>query len=229
MSTQKPQLKSSRPNGARNGNDDVLAELRHRIANHDLPPGARLREQDLANEFGVSRARIRDAFGVLEQRGLIERMPHRGAIVARLEDGTINELFEVREALEAHMVRLATEKAPPGSWDQFAELFGPIMHETLSAGDFEAYEDAVHRFRQRCIEEADNAVLSDLLDSIFERTHVLIRRLVLLPGRAQEGAQQHQEIIAAMQAGNAEEAERLKRANIRSARAWFQTYRKYLI
>lgn len=223
------QTKITRVADARAGADRVLAELRRRIANHDLPPGAPLREQDLATEFGVSRARIRDTFGILEERGLIERIPNRGAVVARLEVDKVNELFEVREVLEAQMVRLATEKASVGTWDDLIRLFGPSMGETLARNNFDAYEDAVHRFRQKCIEEADNQVLSDLLDSLYDRIQVLIRRLVLVPGRAQEGMRQHQEILAAMQAGNAEEAERLKRDNIRSGRDWFQNYRKYLM
>ncbi len=223
------QSKATRSAGARGGTDRVLGELRRRIANHVLPPGVPLREQDLATEFGVSRARIRDTFGILEERGLIERIPNRGAVVTRLEADKITELFEVREALEAQMVRLATEKAPPGTWDELTELFGPSMNATLAENDFDAYEEAVHKFRQQCIAAADNAVLSDLLDSLYDRTQMLIRRLVLLPGRAQEGMRQHQEILAAMRAGEAEEAERLKRANIRSARDWFQNYQKYLM
>ncbi|MCE9642169.1 MAG: GntR family transcriptional regulator, partial [Betaproteobacteria bacterium] len=48
----------------------LLPALRERIARHALPPGTKLLETDLAREFGVSRAKVRDAFGVLEQRGL---------------------------------------------------------------------------------------------------------------------------------------------------------------
>jgi DNA-binding GntR family transcriptional regulator len=213
----------------RDASDAVLAELRRRIVSHDLPPGASLKEQELATEFGVSRARIRDTFSILEERGLIERRPNRGAIVARLEPDKVDELFEVREVLEAQTVRLATERAPKGTWDELLTLFGPSMEKILAEGDFDAYEDAVHRFRQRCIEEADNQVLSDLLDSLYNRTAVLIRRLVLVPGRAQEGMSQQREILVAMRKGDAEEAERLKRANMRSAREWFRNYRKYLL
>jgi DNA-binding GntR family transcriptional regulator len=213
----------------RDASDAVLAELRRRIVSHDLPPGASLKEQELATEFGVSRARIRDTFSILEERGLIERRPNRGAIVARLEPDKVDELFEVREVLEAQTVRLATERAPKGTWDELLTLFGPSMEKILAEGDFDAYEDAVHRFRQRCIEEADNQVLSDLLDSLYDRTAVLIRRLVLVPGRAQEGMSQQREILVAMRKGDAEEAERLKRANMRSAREWFRNYRKYLL
>lgn len=209
--------------------DLVLDELRRRIVDQELPPGARLREQDLAGEFQVSRARIRDTFGILEERGLIERIPNRGAVVARLEVAKIDELFEVREVLEAQMVRLATEKAPPQSWDDLIELFGVTMGGVLAKNDLDAYEDGVHLFRRRCIQAADNTVLNNLLDSLYDRTRVLIRRLVLVPGRAEEGMRQHREILAAMRAGDAEKAERLKRDNIRSAREWFHDYRKYLL
>ena len=84
---------------------DVLDVLRTRIADHDLPPGTKLRESDLAGEFGVSRARIREAFGALEQRGLIERIPNRGAVVTRLDAEQIYGLYDVREVVEALCVR----------------------------------------------------------------------------------------------------------------------------
>jgi DNA-binding GntR family transcriptional regulator len=209
--------------------EKLLMELRRRIVSQELLPGARLREQDLASEFGVSRARIRETFGILEERGLIERIPNRGAIVTRLEADKIKELFEVREVLEAQMVRLATEKAPPETWDSLIDLFGPSMDETLERNDFDAYAEANYQFRRQCISAADNEVLSNILDSLYDRTMVLIRRLVLVPGRAQEGIRQHREILAAMRSGKAEQAERLKRANIRSARDWFKNYQKYLM
>ncbi len=128
--------------GADLGAERLVGELRQRIVNHDLPPGSRLREQGLANEFGVSRARIREAFGILEERGLIERIPNRGAIVTRLEVDKVKELFEVREALEAQMVRLAVEKAAPGTWDDLIDLFGPSMDDMLARNDFDAYAQA---------------------------------------------------------------------------------------
>jgi len=211
------------------GAERLVGELRQRIVNHELPPGSRLREQGLANEFGVSRARIREAFGILEERGLIERIPNRGAIVTRLEVDKIKELFEVREALEAQMVRLAVEKAPPETWDDLIELFGPSMEDIVARNDFDAYAQANYQFRRQCVAAADNEVLSNLLDSLYDRTQVLIRRLILVPGRMQEGMRQHRGILAAMRAGKAEEAERLKRANIRSARDWFNDYQKYLL
>lgn len=229
MPATKPQLNAPSEAASRRRSTTVLNELRRRIVTQDLAPGAALREQELANEFGVSRARIRDTFGILEERGLIERVPHRGAVVAKLDPRRVDELYAVREVLEGLVVRLATENATPGHWDQIARLFGPTMEGLLAQNDFDAYEDAVHHFRRECIEAADNVVLRDLLDGLYDRIQVLIRRLVLVPGRALEGMYQHRKILEAMRTGNAAEAERLKRANIRSARDWFQNYRKYLM
>tara|TARA_E500000331_G_scaffold358280_1_gene423946 strand:+ start:813 stop:1460 length:648 start_codon:yes stop_codon:yes gene_type:complete len=211
------------------GNQFIFKELRRRIVEQDLPPGTPLREQALAGEFQVSRARIRDTFGVLEERGLIERIPNRGAIVTRLEAQQIEELFEVREVLEAKAVRLATEKSPTRSWGDLINLFGDDMEQKIQDYNLDAYENAIYVFRQRCFISADNQLLNDLLNSLYDRTRVLIRRLILVPGRAETGMHQHRKILAAMQSGKAEKAERLKRQNIESARAWFFEYRKYLM
>jgi DNA-binding GntR family transcriptional regulator len=229
MAADKGGSRAVRSTVARLHTDDLVGELRRRIVSHEWPPGSRLREHELAEEFDVSRARIRSAFGILEERGLIERVPNRGAVVIRLQPDRIFELFEVREVLEAQMVRLATEKAPSETWDDLIELFGAPAQTAIADNDLDAYVDAISRFRQRCIAAADNEVLKGLLDSLYDRTQVLIRRLVLVPGRAREGMRQHQEILRAMRAGDAETAEHLKRENIRSAREWFQNYQKYLM
>jgi len=209
--------------------DELVEELRRRIVSHEWPPGARLREHELATDLHASRARIRGAFGILEERGLIERIPNRGAVVIRLQPDRIFELFEVREVLEAQMVRLATERAPPETWDDLIELFGTQVQTALAGNDLDGYIDAIRQFRQRCIVAAANEVLKGLLDSLYDRIQVMIHRLVLVPGRAREGMRQHQEILRAMRAGEAQLAERLKRENIRSGREWFQNYQKYLL
>ena len=104
-----PESGSARIRTARTGASEMLRVLRDRITNHELPPGTKLIEQDLAATFSVSRARVRDTFAVLEQRGLIERIPNRGAIVARLTAKQVIDLYETREVLEGLAVRLATQ------------------------------------------------------------------------------------------------------------------------
>jgi len=209
--------------------EEIVEILRERIVNQDLPPGAKLNEVALTHEFNVSRPRIREAFGVLEDRNLIERIPNRGAVVARLDANEILALFEVREVLEALAVRLATEKSDPASWNDLIERFGKPAEEALARGELDYYVNCIHMFRERALVAAANPVLANQMASFFDRTKVLIRRLLLVPGRAEQGLRQHQEILQAMAAGDAEKAERLKRANIRSSLETFRLYQKYVL
>ena len=209
--------------------EEIVEILRNRIVNQELPPGFKLRESALTDEFEVSRPRIREAFGVLEDRGLIERVHNQGAVVARLNPEDVFALYEVREVLEALVVRLATERSDPATWSDLVALFGEPAEQALARGDIDFYVDAVSLFRQRALTAANNAILRAQMESLYDRTKVLIRRLVMVPGRAAEGLRQHQEILQAMSEGNAELAEQLKRANIRSSRESFSNYKKYVL
>ena len=208
---------------------DIVEALRQRIGRQDVAPGAKLGEQELAAEFGVPRARIREVFGVLESRGLIERIPNRGAVVSRLELEHVFQLYEVRAVLEGMCVRLATQNAPPETWDEFVELFGAPMDGFVKAGDFDSFIVVYERFRRAIIEWARNPVAARMLDSIYEKTNVVIRRIVILPGRAQSGLGEHRAVVAAMRAGNAEDAERLKRMNLQNAQATLRRFQKYVL
>lgn len=208
---------------------DVLHVLSNRIAAQELAPGSKLRENDLALELQVSRARIRDAFATLEQRGLIERIPNRGAVVTRLEPKQVFELYDVREVLEGLAVRRATENTAPGAWTGLLEQFGSGAEAMIAAGELEPYAELINTFRREVIRHCDSGTLTDMLDSLFERTGFLVRRLVLMPGRAMEGLKDHRAVLTAMNAGKAEEAERLKRINIRNARECFRRYQKLVL
>jgi DNA-binding GntR family transcriptional regulator len=208
---------------------DVLQVLRERIARQDIAPGAKLREHELAEEFRVPRTRIREVFGALESRGLIERIPNRGAIVSRLDLTQAFNLYDVRAVLEGLCVRQATENVPPETWQEFVDLFGAPMDGYVQAGDFDSFLACYERFRTRFIECARNPVAAQMLDSIYEKTHVVIRRIVILPGRAAIGLADHRATVAAMRAGNAEEAERVKRANMQGAKEYLRRFEKYVL
>ena len=209
--------------------DDLLQVLRARIAAQEIAPGAKLREQELAAEFGVPRARIRHALFALEQRGLVERIPNRGAMVTRLDMPQVISLYELREVLEGLCARLATQKTAPESWQDLLDDFKGPMQRLVKEGDLDAYSAGYDRFRRRCIEAAANPLLAEMLDSILEKTQVLIRRILILPGRAETGLREHVAVLEAMRRGDADEAERLRRANMRSARAFLERYQKYVL
>ena len=213
----------------RGGGAALLQALRERIARRALPPGAKLLENELAREFSVSRAKVRDAFGVLEQRGLIQRIPNRGAVVARLDLSQVFEIYAVRETLEGLCVRLAVERTKPQSWQDLVQLFGRPMEMIVKRGQYEKYIANLDELRSRTLEAAGNGVLADMLDSINDKTREIQRRIIILPGRAAEGLQQHRAVLGAMRKGDALKAEELRRANIRSSREYLERYQSFVL
>jgi DNA-binding GntR family transcriptional regulator len=208
---------------------DIFEALRARIGQQQIAPGSKLRETELAAEFGVSRARVRDALAALQQRGLVEREPNRGAVVMRLDLSQVFHIFEVREVLEGLCARLATQNAPAERWRRELAAFKGPMKQLIARGDLEGYIEHYEVLRRSIIEAAGNAVAAEMLDIIYEKTQVLIRRIIILPGRAEVGRQQHVAMLEAMSRGDADEAENARRAVLRSARAAVEKYQRFIL
>jgi len=101
---------SAKMNGRRVSLDDeVHARIRGAIAAQELPPGTRLREDQMRLIFGVSRARIRKVFSRLAFEGLVEIEPNRGASVARPSPEEAHEIFAARRAIEETVVRMVAQ------------------------------------------------------------------------------------------------------------------------
>ena len=90
--------------------DVVFNTLRQAILTGELKPGERLMEIHLANKLGVSRTPIREAIRKLELEGLVTMIPRRGAEVAQITEKSMNDVLEIRRALDALCVELACER-----------------------------------------------------------------------------------------------------------------------
>lgn len=209
----------------------VLDVLRDRIASHQIPPGTKLVEERLAVEFGITRARMREVFSALEALGLVMRIPNRGTVVCKLELSQVFEIYDVREALEGMCARLAAQNAPPESWQDMVDLYAPggVMENYVKDKNIEAFFDEYSRLRLRMIEAANNPVLASMLDGILEKSKVIMRRVMILPGRAEQGLIEHRAIVQALRDGDAERAEALRRQNIRSAVEHLKRYQTWVL
>ena len=206
----------------------VTQELRHLIATQEIPPGSKLSEVFLSEKYGISRSRVRDVLSTLEQRGLVERIPNRGAIVVRLEISQIFDLYEVREVLEGLCVRLATIRGDSKKWQAYLKEFNGHLEKFVKQGDIDQYIAAYERFHADVVASTGNQILAEILDGIFERTQTVIRRTIILPGRATQGLKQHQAVLAAMCEPNPEKAEQARRETLRSAKSYIERYQKYI-
>jgi DNA-binding GntR family transcriptional regulator len=94
-------------NGTVTAQDLVLSALREAILSGVLEPGARLRQEELADLFGTSRIPVREALRALEYEGLVSSEPHRGFTVTALDADDVEEVYDLRILLESHALRLA--------------------------------------------------------------------------------------------------------------------------
>jgi DNA-binding GntR family transcriptional regulator len=139
----------------------IVERLREDILAGRLEPGSRLIECDLTARFAVSRGPVREALRRLSADGLIEHRPHRGAVVRRLTQREIQELFLIRIEMEALAARLAAAADAPDRRARFVASTNPIYSDaTRNPCDYlkenAAFHDAV-------VALADNLELRNLV------------------------------------------------------------------
>ena len=213
----------------RQSTEEIVHSLREQIIDRQIPPGSKLVERDLCDEFGVSRSIIRDVLADLESQGLVEKKPNRGRLVRKVDQGSLFEILAIREVLEGLAARAAAENTKPRDWLDLREEFGKPCEEIVKNLEFEKYLDLITRFRKRMVDAARNEELSKLIDSIYAKIRIVQRRVIILPGRIEKGMYQHREVLEALIKGDPDEAERLKRINIRSAREYLRKFQKWVL
>jgi DNA-binding GntR family transcriptional regulator len=217
------------PAPARASVRDVAHRLRERIAVHTIPPGARLREWDVAADFGIPRLTAREALEALVHLGFVERQPNRGIVVRRRELAEVLRLFEMREVNEGLCARIATRNALPESWDDLIELFGSPMQDIVERKDLHAYVRYYEQFRHRLIDAADSPPLAELLQRLNDMTSIFGRRVLLVSDRTEHALHDHRAVLAALRRGDAAEAERARRATIANVRAAVEHYHAFVL
>ncbi len=125
--------------------DLVLRSMREAILSGALPPGARLRQEKLAQIFGTSRIPVRDALRALEYEGLVTSQPYRGFAVTQLDADDIEEVYDLRILLESHAVRLAIPLITDEDLGSLDELYAAMT----AAAPGEAQLAARERFYLR--------------------------------------------------------------------------------
>ncbi|CAO4157053.1 GntR family transcriptional regulator [Methylorubrum extorquens] len=187
--------------------------LKSAITNMDIygqTGDVRLDERGLSQTLGVSRTPIREALTVLEQEGFVRNEPRRGVFVVKKTKREIVGMIQAWAALESMAARLACTAASDDDLAclrrSFPEFFDGQPYEHL-----DEYSEANIRFHQKIIALGHSAVITDLTSNLL--MHVRgIRNTALRQGdRASKSIEEHVQIIEALEARDADRAERLVR------------------
>lgn len=180
-----------------------------------LPPGARLRETELAERLGISRTPVREAIRQLEADGLVAHLPRQGATIRSLDHAEVVELYEMRAVLEGTAARLATRAA---SEIEIAELIA--LNAELAAAPAGAQAREVNRqFHRMLLESARNRFLLKSMSALQKTLLILGPTTLADPSRAGAAVSEHATVLAALQSRDGAGAESAMRAHVDAALA----------
>ena len=184
--------------------DVVYRTLLDAISDGTLAPGARVTQEDLAEQLNVSRSPVLQALRLLKKDGLLEDAPGRGLLVTPLDPHRIGQLYQVRGALDALAARLAAERRA----DIPASLVA-AGRRAAAGGDVRAMIEADTAFHRAIYEASGNPYIAD--SALLHWIH--LRRVmgaVLLHSGSREGIwDEHDAIRVAIRAGDASAAAEL--------------------
>ncbi|MBO9477927.1 GntR family transcriptional regulator [Shimia sp. R11_0] len=192
--------------------DQIVGQLTEAVHEHRILPGAKLREDEVGEIFGVSRTIVRQALRAMAHEGLVTIERNRGAFVARPSIKQAREVFEARALLEPQTARAAAERATP---EDIAQLERHITaeHDALKRGEAGVALKLSGDFHLSIARIADQKIIEDFLRQLISRSSLVIalywrRRNALCESHA------HHALITALGAGDGDGAEELMKGHL---------------
>jgi DNA-binding GntR family transcriptional regulator len=195
------------------GGVSVYRRLRDAIVDGRFQPNERLVEADLARTFGAGRTAIRAALVRLDQEGLVERRPNRGARVRLVSDREALEIEEVRVALEQMLARHAATRIAPGDLADLRRILKE-MTARVEAGDPLGYSELNAQFHEMIWAIAGQGVAATLVANLKSQSIRFQYRTILQPGRPDRSLREHGLIVEALASGDPDASEAAMREHL---------------
>jgi GntR family transcriptional regulator, rspAB operon transcriptional repressor len=210
--------------------DAVYEQLKTAIVELRIPPGAPLREAEIAQGLSVSKTPVREALGRLEQDGLVTLNSFRSALVTEYTARDLQEIYELREIIEVAAARAAAESMS----DKGLADLGRIASECVrlnaggggggsaggesGTGDEPELVRLISEFDTVLYREVTNRRILAILDNLAAHLARIGRLTTEIPGRIDASVREHAKIYEAIERRDPENASRFMREHIRSVR-----------
>lgn len=200
--------------------DKAYQTVRERIIRGVYPAASRITEQEVAAAAGVSRTPVREALRRLHAEGLLEFIPHQGAIVTEWTSEDREDVFELRALLESYGVARAARRISADGISELRQLAEDQYHETLARreGYLERIGDLNSHFHLRIQQIAGSARLVNALSALIEAPTMMKTFATYQDEDLIRSASHHLEIVRALEAHDADWSASLMRSHILGAR-----------
>ncbi len=200
------------PNLVQQVHDAILDE----IASGALAPGTRIIQEQLAQALGVSRQPVQQALLLLRNQGLLHDAPGRGLIVAPLDPGQMQHMYQMRAVVEGLAARLAAETAAERAAKQGAALID-AGRRAAAGGSIARMIAADMRFHEFVYALSGNPLVAPAMAPHWAGIQRAMGEVLLRDETPRDIWDQHEALLGAIAAGDGAHAEALARAHITQA------------
>ncbi|MGC4410042.1 GntR family transcriptional regulator (plasmid) [Rhizobium rosettiformans] len=186
-------------------NPSLRDRIEEAIVSGIFKPGDRLEEQSLAEQYGVSRTPVREALRQLQEAGLVEIKPRRGAAVTVVGPADLIHMFEVMGGLEAMAGRLAARRLDEASKRELLACHEACRAAATQGSDAYYYEN--ERFHMAIYRASGNPFLEEQARSLHRRLKPYRRIQLRSLNRIEQSFAEHDKIVTAIVNGHSSEAE----------------------
>ena len=181
--------------------EDVADRIREEILSGGFGQGERLVEAGIAQQLGVSRGPVREAFKLLRAEGLVNEEPHRGTFVVRLTAADVREIYDLRAGLEARAAKQVTASGRASDLRTMRRLLERLL-EAAESGDVAAFSQADLAFHEGVCQLSRNRRLHE----VFVRHVPVLRNVMKLDeyiySTPDDAAVEHEPLVAALESGD---------------------------
>jgi len=193
--------------------DELVDGIRDLILEGHFRPGDKIPERVLCLHFGVSRTPLREALKALAAEGLVQLIPNRGAIVAKITEKEIEELFPILGALEALAGELVCERLQEPDFRRLRTLHERLL-DHFRHGEESAYRRLNREFHEALFDIAGNAALSELYQQLLGRIHLVRFLIDKRETNWQKAVDDHERIMEALEARSGRRLAEILKAHI---------------
>lgn len=203
--------------------DRAYEFVKERVLAGTYPGGELLSEGEVADQLGVSRTPVREAFLLLEAEGLMRLYPKRGALVVPVSPDEVRDVVETRRLVERHCASRVAADPPAGLVAELRALMRE-QEERADAADPAGFVDADRRFHHTIVAAAGNAIILRLYDSLRDRQRRMVSATIARDPEAMAAfIAEHHAVVGAIAGGRADDAGDLMAQHIAAAGARLQT------
>jgi DNA-binding GntR family transcriptional regulator len=206
------------PTASRDGDagSRIADAIRDAILSGEYSPGSRIRQEDVAMQFGASRLPVREALRILESEGLVTLVANTGAWISHLSLEECQELYQIRERIEPLLLRYSL----PELDDETMDSLGRLADEMQAGTDVARFLQLDREFHLRSYSGARTSILGDMVQRLWNSTQHYRRAFTLVSGPLGNRAvhYEHQLLVGAMRRRDSDDAERVLVGHIRRTR-----------